>query len=191
VQVLGKSLRTEPVRARAELRARAAAAAAAARAGSLPIVALEATLRGQGAAGSALVAGDLTALGVPAGRMILARETCSTRQEIRDLARLVERHRWRRVLLITASYHVARARRQAEEALGPEGVAVHCPEAFLRAATPQERAWICAGTPEPDVLQRERRTERKLSALALVLSPLPFAVREVLEIRAGVLARGR
>ena len=69
VLILGKELRRDAERARAELRARSAAAAVALRRGVAEVWTLEARLRGQAEAGSDIVRGYLGALGVPPERV--------------------------------------------------------------------------------------------------------------------------
>jgi uncharacterized SAM-binding protein YcdF (DUF218 family) len=115
VLVLGKELRRDPVRGALELRARAAAASAVVRAGVPVVVALEARLRGQATAGSALVADLLHEFGVPGEAMLVQSVTHSTREEALVAFDVCRDQGWSRILAITAAYHVPRARRCLEE----------------------------------------------------------------------------
>lgn len=191
VVVLGKELRRDPARGMAELRARAAAAAAAHRAGVPVVVALEAHLRGQDEAGSVLVADALRAFGVPESAMVLETVTHSTREEAVVAHDLAERHGWRRLLVVTAAYHLPRARRCMEDVHGSHAVAVHTPEAILQAAAPDERTAILGAIPSQDTLQVESRAETTLQGLASLLWPLPDSLRWYLEIQAGRALRAR
>jgi len=188
VVILGKELRRDPERARRELRARAAAAAAALRAGAHRVATLEARLRGQPVSGAALVAEHLDELGVDPARVVRREQTRSTREEaLLGAAWLWERGA-HRGLVLTASYHVPRARRLFREA--GAAAEVHAPEALWRWATPQERRWIEAGTPDAAALRTEARTEALFGALEAALMPLPHMSRAMLEIRAGAWLRG-
>lgn len=185
VQVLGKELRRHPVRALAELRARSAAAAVAWRRGAGQVLTLEAPLIGQSKAGCELVAALLSELGVAPEAVVERSWTTSTREEALAARRLCEDSPGERLLVITSAYHVARARRMFAEAFPPGRVAVHAPEALLRGATAQERAWILAGAPSAQTWADERVPELVLGGLAAALRPLPSAVRWDLEVRAG------
>lgn len=188
VLILGKELRRDPERGGRELQARAAAAAAAWRAGAAFVATLEARLRGQDRSGSAIVVEDLRALGVPDAAIVRADQTRSTREEAVLGAALFRERGVRRGLVVTARYHVPRARRLFSE----EGaiVAVHAPEALWRWATPRERAWIEAGEPTDAVMAEEGRMEFVLSQLARGLRPFPAPVRARVEIAAGAWFRG-
>jgi hypothetical protein len=188
VLILGKELRRDPERARRELRARAAAAAAAWRAGAGFVATLEARLRGQDRSGSTIVAEYLDELGVPASAIVREEVTRSTREEAVAGAALFRERGVRRGLVVTARYHVPRARRLFAD-VGARGV-VHAPEALWRWTNPAERAWIAAGEPDPAVMADECRVEALLSTLARVLAPLPVPVRSRVEITAGALFRG-
>ncbi|MFH1466591.1 MAG: YdcF family protein [Pseudomonadota bacterium] len=181
VLILGKALRRDPERARRELAARAAASSAALRAGARRVLSLEALMRGQDEPGSAIVAALLAGLGVPAGRLIAAARSRSTREEALVALDLADAHGLRHLVAVTTGYHVPRARRVLEEVLGPERVSVHATTAFLALASPRERAMILAGEPGPGALHREARTERLLSAAEALVSPLPHALRWRLE----------
>jgi hypothetical protein len=189
VLILGKELRRDRDRALRELKARSAAAAAALRRGGLAVASLEAPLAGQEEAGSAIVAGYLRQLGVPDARMILRQESRSTREEAILARRLADEQGWRRLLVITAVYHAPRARRLFEEHLGRERVTVHSPQAMLRHATEQERAWIIAGESAPEALAGELRVERVFSAAASLLGVLPDRLRWGMEVQAAALLR--
>ncbi len=188
VLILGKELRRDPERARRELRARAAAAAAAWRAGARFVATLEARLRGQDRSGSTIVVEYLAALGVPPDAIVQADSTRSTREEAVDGTALFASRGVRRGLVVTARYHVPRARRLFEEAHAP--AAVHAPEALWRWATDTERAWIAEGEPSAEVMEAECRVEALLSNLARAMAPLPASARARLEITAGAWFRG-
>ncbi len=188
VLILGKELRADPVRARAELGARAAAAAATARAGASFVATLEARLRGQDRSGSDLVADMLAELGVPADKVIARSQTRSTREEAALGTALFLERGCRRGLVLTASYHVPRARRLFAEAGAP--AEVHAPDAAWRWANERERTWIAGGRPDAAALATEARNERVLGALEGVLRPLPVPMRTMLEIAAGGAWRG-
>ena len=108
VQILGKELRLDPQRVRRELQARSAAASACLRGGVEHVISVEAPLKGQDEAGSEIVRRYLLELGVAPRHMILAQTSYSTREEAIALGELVAEHGWRRVLVVTASYHVGR-----------------------------------------------------------------------------------
>ncbi len=191
VVVLGKELRHEPERAMRELRARAAAASAVHRATGATIATLEARLRGQDDTGSAIVRRLLDELGVPEHAVYREDQTRSTREEVARTLHIAQERRWRRVLVVTARYHIPRARRLFADELGAAAlptVVVHGPPALLRLANVAERTWIAAGEPDAATMARECRAEAVLSTLARVVRPLPF--RRSLEIRAGAWLRG-
>ena len=179
VLILCKELQRDPPRARRELAARAAAGAVALRRGALFVATLEAQLANQSETGSAIVVAFLRDLGVPEDRLIVAEQTRSTREEVRAAADLLETHGADRLLAITSLYHVPRVRRYLADHL-PEGAyGVYSPECFYRDATPQERAWIAAGAPSPETLEREGRVERRwlTGAAAFRLLPAPWRYR--------------
>lgn len=188
VLILGKELRREPERARRELKARAAAAAAALRAGAGWVAALEAKLQGQESSGAALVGELLVELGVPADRILLRPATRSTREEAVLGAALFAERGAHRGLVLTARYHVPRARRLFVEACA--AVEVHAPAALWRHANDQEREWIVAGEPDEAALAAEAPVERLFSACEAALHPLPAGLRGMIEIRAGSWWRG-
>jgi len=190
VQVLGKELRRDPSRALTELRARTAAASVALRSGAEAVVSLEAPLRGQPMAGSQIVRMDLETLGVPPEKMILDTQTRSTREEAMLGAQIAQQHGWRRLLVITSAYHVPRARRCFEDALGSGLVAVHTPEALLQYANTQEREWIIEGSPEGADMLRECLIEAVFSTAERGLRPFPRRLRWQIEVMAGGLLRG-
>ena len=190
VMVLGKELRRDRPRALRELGARTAAAAIAWRTGTSRIISLEAPLQGQEEAGSRIVARMLAELGVPASALHLEETTRSTREEAVGLRRVANAHGWRRLLVITTTYHVPRSRRTFHDVLGPDRVDVLPPEDLLDVALPRERALILAGLPSPEALARENRTEALFSLLARLLRPLPSPLRWDLEVRAGGVYRG-
>jgi len=185
VLVLGKELRRDPERGRAELRARAAAAAVAHRAGVPLVLSLEAQLRGQDQAGSALVAQDLAQFGVPTEAMHLQTVTHSTREEAVVARDVLEQFGGQRLLAITAGYHVSRARACLVDVLGDQHVAVYAPEAFLQRASGPEQAAIRAGAVTPVVQDAEARTEMLLLSLEWAVRPLPRSFRWQVEIWAG------
>ncbi|MDP2307272.1 MAG: YdcF family protein [Pseudomonadota bacterium] len=188
VLILGKELRRDPDRARRELRARAAAGAAAWRAGAPFVATLEARLRGQELSGSAIVADYLAELGVPQRAIVRMDRTRSTREEAVEGAALFVARGVRRGLVVTASYHVPRARRLFADVGAP--AAVHAPEGLWRFANATERAWIEAGTPDAAVMAEECRIEAVLSNLARGLALLPVPARSRVEIVAGAWFRG-
>jgi len=191
VLILGKELRRDRSRALRELKARAAAASAALRRGAVAVASLEAPLAGQEDAGSAIVAGYLDELGVPPDRIILQQASRSTREEAILARALADEQGWSRLLVITAVYHAPRARRLFEEHLGRQRVTIHSPQALLRHATEQERAWITAGESSPEVLASELRVEQAFSAAERLLSVLPDRLRWRVEMQAAVLLRGK
>lgn len=188
VVVLGKELRRDPERARRELMARAAAAAAAIRGGATVVYTLEALLRGQADSGSAIVTRFLLELGVPRDQIVARDWTRSTREEAARASAMVREGGHRRALIVTAAYHVPRARRHFEDVctLGE----VHSPEVMWRFANAGERAWISAGASGEEALGRERKAEIVLGGLANALAPFPRVVRHGIEIAAGVAWRG-
>ncbi|MFT4975786.1 MAG: uncharacterized SAM-binding protein YcdF (DUF218 family) [Myxococcota bacterium] len=189
VLILGKELRRDPVSARQELRARSAAAAVAFRDGARAVLALEAPLTGLEDSGSALVVGHLRHLGVPAGAIVAEQATRSTREEALRAHALVRERGLGRLLVITAGYHVPRARAVFTEHFGAGAVTVHAPEGFLRGATVEERRWIHEGVPGTETEAREVRLERWLSRAEAALRWLPERVRWQAEVRAGALLR--
>jgi hypothetical protein len=188
VLILGKELRRDPDRAHRELRARAAAAAAAWRAGAPFVATLEARLRGQERSGSAIVAEYLAELGVPDSAIVRMDRTRSTREEAVEGAALFAARGVRRGLVVTARYHVPRARRLFTDVRAP--AAIHAPEGLWRFANAKERAWIEAGTPDAAVMADECRIEALLSNLARGLAVLPVPMRSRMEIVAGAWFRG-
>lgn len=191
VLVLGKELRVEPGRAMRELRARAAAAAAVSRGTGATVATLEARLKGQEETGSTIVAALLRELHVAEACIHREDLTRSTREEVMRALSLAGERGWRRLLVITARYHIPRARRLfAERQAHSAGlrIAVHCPAALLRAANPTERAWILTGEPDARTMRRECRTEALFSMLERAIRPLPL--HEHLEVRAGAWLRG-
>jgi uncharacterized SAM-binding protein YcdF (DUF218 family) len=188
VLILGKELRVDPARGRRELGARCAAASALWRHGASYVVNLEAKLRGQDESGSAVVRAMLAELGVPEAAIVLDDRTRSTREEaVEGGAKFLELGA-RRPVVVTARYHVPRARRLFADV--GVATAIHTPEAFWRFANDKERMWMAAGIPDEAVMRRECATEAVLSTLARVLSPLPASWRAALEIRAGAAWRG-
>jgi len=185
VLILGKELRRDAPRALRELRARCAAASAALRAGCGGVACLEAPFKEQDRSGSELVADFLDDLEVPRERVHLRSITHSTRAEAVEGGALAAQLGWRRLLVLTHAYHVARARRYFEELRGPAAVAVHDPGALLRLADGREREWIRAGAVAPDAWRMEQPTERIFGVIGAALRPLPRPLRHGLEIRAG------
>lgn len=204
VVVLGKEMRHEPERAMRELRARAAAAAAVHRATGATIATLEARLRGQARTGSQIVADLLSELGVSSTAVYREDQTRSTREEVARTLDLTAARSWKRILVVTARYHIPRVRRLFTDEIGATGrrapladrgdqracihVAVHGPPAVLRCASEVERSWILAGEPSDATMRQECRAELVLSTLARAIQPLPF--RRELEVQAGAWLRG-
>ena len=189
VMVLGKELRRYPVRARRELRARAAGAAIALREGAKWVFSLEDCLRGQQLSGSRVVADMLREMGVPEHQMVLDERTRSTREEALEAARLCRERGLRRLLVLTAAYHVERARWYFDEAFPEGGAFVTTPETLIGKATPLERQAIREGIPDAAAWELERSSERLFAGLAYALSPLPHSLRWGLEVRIGALYR--
>lgn len=189
VLILGKELRRYPQRARRELRARAAGASVALRGGARFVANLEARLRGQAQSGASLVAQDLAALGVAQDQVLLQNQTRSTREEVVAARELVREHAVERLLVLTAAYHLPRVRRYLQDAMPFGGWVAQAPEALLQHANAQERAWIEAAIPSPQVYEEEAFSEGAFGWGARALSPLPRRLREGLEIRAGALFR--
>jgi uncharacterized SAM-binding protein YcdF (DUF218 family) len=190
VIVLGKELRRDPERGRAELRARAAAAAVAWAQGVPIVVALEARLRGQDLAGSVMVADDLRRHGVPESAMVLAECTRSTREEALAVRARCAAHSWRHILVISAAYHLPRARRYFDEVMAGVRVELATPEDMLDGAGASERADILAAETSALALRTEHRAERVLTVLEALLMPLPRRWRWGLEVKAGAWLRG-
>jgi len=190
VLVLGKALGEDPERARRELKARTAAAAAALRTGAGLALTLETRHRRQRQAGSEIVAGYLQELGVPAERLLTRSRASSTRDEARLADQLSRVRGLRRVLAVTGSYHLPRARRIFMQVMGPERVALHAPSALLAYATPREREWILAGEPDDEALRREALIETLWSSAERALRPVPQRLRWDLESRAARMLRG-
>ncbi len=189
VVVLGKELRHSPARATRELRARAAAAAAVHRSTGATVVTLEARLKGQDRTGSSIVAGLLGELGVTSTRIHQEDLTRSTREEVARTLALAQENGWRRLLVVTARYHIPRTRRLiADSGVTGPVVTVHCPAALLRVANETERDWILGGEPDEHTMRWECRSEAVLSTLERIVRPLPF--RHRLEVRAGAWLRG-
>lgn len=189
VVVLGKELRRDPARGLRELRARAAAATVALRLGVPWAVSLEAPLRGQVDAGSALVARLMDELGAPLDRLVRAEITRSTREEAVQTAWLARSRGWSSLVVVTAGYHQARAQRYFDAI---EGVAaqVCVPDAVAAWARPVEARWIAEGHPDPRALAAEGRAERAFGLLGAALRPLPTPLRWRIEIAAGAALRG-
>ena len=141
-------------------------------------------------AGSQIVRLDLERLGVSFEQMILDTQTRSTREEAVLGAQIARQRGWRRLLVITSAYHVPRARRCFEDALGPGEVAVHTPEALLQHANEVEREWIVEGSPEQSDMLRECTVEAVFSLAERLLLPLPRRIRWQIEVAAGGVLRG-
>lgn len=195
ILILGKELRVDPARGRRELQARAAGAAAlwrrAQRRGEAArVLTLEALMRGQDTSGSALVRTFLRELGVPDGAVHAEERTCSTREEVvrgLELLRALNPDPGAEMTILTARYHLARARRLFAEHGAPDGgpIRVIAPEALWRMATAQERAWMAAGVPDAAATQAEARQERILSLAEALIRPMPKGWRARAEIAAG------
>jgi uncharacterized SAM-binding protein YcdF (DUF218 family) len=190
VQVLGKALGRDPARAHRELRARSAAAAAAHRLGAARVLGLEARLRGQDQAGSAVVGDYLRQLGVPAEALVLRETARSTRDEAVQVAPLLDALGVSRLLVVTSAYHVPRARAVFTEVLGSQRVSVHGTASLLPSAAPGERRWILAGEPTARTLHGEGLLERGLLTAEAAVKLLPRDARWTLESWAATLWRG-
>ena len=189
VMVLGKELRGDPARARRELLARAVAAVVALREGARRVLTVEAKLRGQAESGSALVVTALLARGVQPAQIIQREQSRSTREEAMMAKMLCDEHKLGRLGVITAHYHLPRARALFEDHFSPGEFELFTPETFAQRATAEERALIVAATPTAPTLAAEGRAEAVLFTLARALRPLPDAARFALEVRAGALLR--
>ena len=189
VMVLGKELRGDPARARRELLARAVAAVVALREGARRVLTVEAKLRGQAESGSALVVTALLARGVQPAQIIQREQSRSTREEAMMAKMLCDEHKLGRLGVITAHYHLPRARALFEDHFSPGEVELFTPESFAQRATAVERALIVAATPTAPTLAAEGRAEAVLFTLARALRPLPDAARFAIEVRAGALLR--
>ena len=189
VMVLGKELRGDPARARRELLARAVAAVVALREGARRVLTVEAKLRGQAESGSALVVTALLARGVQPAQIIQREQSRSTREEAMMAKMLCDEHKLGRLGVITAHYHLPRARALFEDHFSPGEVELFTPESFAQRATAEERALIVAATPTAPTLAAEGRAEAVLFTLARALRPLPDAARFAIEVRAGALLR--
>ncbi|MEE2751280.1 MAG: YdcF family protein [Myxococcota bacterium] len=187
IQVLGKELRGDPDRARNELAARAAAASVAWRLSGAPIFTLEGVLRGQGRAGCEIVQELLIELGVPESHIVARPWTCSTREEVLLSKKLLGERGGHRLGVVTSAYHVARSRRYFAQC--GVGGWVHAPEAFLKRASVQERAWILSGTPSADALLEEAEVERRLNRVEALLGVLPEGLSWRAEVQVGRLFR--
>jgi uncharacterized SAM-binding protein YcdF (DUF218 family) len=187
VMVLGKELLRDPERARRELMARAAAASVALRHGATAVFALEALLKGQERSGSRIVCEYLEQLEVPAGAVVAEERTRSTREEAWAAAELIESRGIGRLVVVTASYHVPRARMYFGRVMDPRRFEVVAPENFLQRSAGLEREWILAGTPAGEALEREERLERVLTALGAVAGRVPLGGR--VEAAAAALMR--
>ena len=189
VMVLGKELRRDPERARRELLARSVAAVVALRDGARRVLTVEARLRGQAVSGSALVVEALLARGVRPEQILQRERSRSTREEAMMARALCETHNLGRLGVITAHYHLPRARALFDEHFSPGQVELFTPESFAQRATAEERAVLIAATPTAQTLAEEGRAEAVLFTLARALRPLPDALRFGLEVRAGALLR--
>ncbi len=187
ILVLGKELRGDPERARNELGARAAAASVAWRHSGGQVFTLEGVLRGQGRAGCEIVREMLIELGVSEADIVPKPWTCSTREEVLLSKKLLEEADGHSLGVVTSAYHVPRSRRYFNQC----GVAgwVHAPEAFLKRATAQERAWILSGTPSAEALMEEEEVERRLNRVESLLGVLPDGLSWGTEVRIGRMFR--
>lgn len=182
--VLGKELRRSPERAVRELQARTAAGSVALRRGATHLLTLEARLRGQERSGSSIVLDMLRALEVPMDRVVSANQTRSTREEVLEAQRLARELGVERLLVVTTSYHLRRARRYFADC-APGLAWVTTPESLLQGARPLERDWILGGVPDADAMAHESRMERIFGGMAQLLRPLPGPVRWAIEVHAG------
>jgi len=190
VLVLGKAVGRDAERCRRELRARAAAASAAQRAGATTVLSLEAQLRGQSRAGSAIVAEHLTALHVPSHRVVLRETSRSTRDEAVHAAAVMDELGLGPLLVVTSAYHVPRARLIFREVMGHHRATVHDSMGLYALANATERHWILRGEPNAGTLQYEGRVERLLLAAEASIGVLPRGLRWRMESWAGTLWRG-
>lgn len=189
VMVLGKELRRDPERARRELLARAVAAVVALRGGARKVLTVEARLRGQAESGSALVAAALLARGAREDQLIRQEQSRSTREEAMLARALTVEHGLGRLGVITAHYHLPRARALFDEHFAPGEVELFTPESFAQRATAEERAVIAAATPTAETMRDEGRAEAVLHGLARALRPLPNPLRFAVEVQAAALLR--
>jgi len=177
ILVLGKELNRDEGRGRRELAARAAGASVALRHGAEIVYTLEAQLRGQELSGSRIVREALAQLGVPDERIYSREETRSTREEALLAAALVAERGHRRLGVVTASYHVARARIYFAQVMDPRKFEVIAPENFIQRASAEEKALILAATPTEETLEVEGRVEQVLSLLGGVAGRVPLGGR--------------
>lgn len=190
VLVLGKAIGRDPERAHRELWARAAAAAAAQRAGATTVLTLEARLRGQPTAGSAIVAEHLASLGVPKEHVVIRETSRSTRDEAVQAEVITSERGLHRLLVVSSSYHVPRARRIFTEVLGIRQVSVHGTMSLYALANRAERKLILEGEPTSRTMASEGRIERALMGAEAAVGLLPAPARWSLESWAGTLWRG-
>jgi len=190
VLVLGKAEGRDAERCRRELRARAAAASAAQRAGATMVLSLEARLRGQPRAGSAIVADHLTTLQVPSERVVLRETSRSTRDEAVHAATVIDELGLGPLLVVTSAYHVPRAKHIFREVMGDRRATVHGSMGLYALGNATEREWILQGEPDADTLRHEGRVERLLLAAEASIGMLPRQVRWRMESWAGTLWRG-
>ena len=189
VLVMGKELRLDRERGLRELRARAAAASVLGRRCEASLMALEAPLRGQTLSGSSIVADLWKTLGHESSQMLLRSETYSTRQEAMLARELAAQFGIQRLVVFTASYHLARTRRLFQEHFSTGRFCILAPEACLRGSNETEREWILGGTVSRETLNMERSRERRWERLESLVRPLPSSLKWALECQAGRLLR--
>jgi len=177
ILVLGKELNRDAGRGRRELAARAAGASVALRHGAQVVYTLEARLRGQELSGSHMVRETLSRLGIDEERIHSREETRSTREEALMAAALVAEHDHRRLGVVTASYHVSRARMYFAQVMDPRRFEVIAPENFIQRASAEEKSLILAATPSDETLEAEARVEQILSLLGGVAGRVPLGGR--------------
>jgi uncharacterized SAM-binding protein YcdF (DUF218 family) len=81
------------------------------REGVAPVVVASGRMLRQNVSFADLMEHDLESFGVPAASIVkLSHRADNTRDEAVEAARLIQAHRWKRVLVVTSSYHSRRAR---------------------------------------------------------------------------------
>ena len=139
---------------------RLAAGARAWHAGRAPVVVLSGG-GDNGRSEARRMAFAIARLGVPASRVLLEERSRSTRDNARYTAELLERHRLRRVLLVTSSVHMPRAMLQFDRA-GIDAIAVPVPERARR--TTWTERWL----PSRRALWRSGRAIKEYGAILML-----------------------
>ncbi len=95
------------------------------RAGVAPVVVASGRMLRRNVSLAEIMAHDLESFGVPAQAIVkLDHRAENTREEAIEISRLIESRRWKRITVVTSSYHTRRARFVFERVL-PPGVSVH------------------------------------------------------------------